>query len=118
MVSSTSRRPFEFVANHIVLDFINTVNARPAFTRDDLRAADDVADWARAAGVISADQAMRHPDLDAQFAAAVALREQLYGVFRPIAAGGDPRHAPLASVVHRAAAAAPAADWSRASNRY
>src|SRR5258706_11140263 len=119
MLSSTTRRPFEFVANHIVLDFINTVNARPVFTRDDLRVAGDVADWARAAGVISADQAMRrHPDVVAQFEAAVTLREQLYGVFGPIAAGRDPTDAPLVSVVRRAAAAVPIADWSRAGNGY
>ena len=120
MVSSPSRRPFEFVANHMVLDFINTVNARPVFTRDDLRVAGDIADWARAAGVVaSTDQAMRrHPDFVAQFDAAVALREQLYGVFGPIAAGGDPHDSALATVVRCAAAAVPTARWSRAGNGY
>jgi predicted RNA-binding Zn ribbon-like protein len=48
----TSRpRPFDFNGNHLAVDFVNTVNARPTFTRDDLTTADDVYEWAAAAGL-------------------------------------------------------------------
>ncbi|HEY0521347.1 MAG TPA: ABATE domain-containing protein, partial [Ilumatobacteraceae bacterium] len=52
MSSSLGRRPFDFGANHVVLDFINTVNARPTFTRDDLRDPDDLVQWSVEAGVV------------------------------------------------------------------
>ena len=112
MVSSTSRRPFEFVANHIVLDFINTVNARPVFTRDDLTSADDVVEWAQASGVLHqrvAPSAM----LASQFEAAVDLRERLYRVFGPISQGREPPTAAVGAVVRKAADAMRSADWNR-----
>jgi predicted RNA-binding Zn ribbon-like protein len=113
MVSTSNRRPFVLVANNMVLDFVNTVNARPAFTRDDLANFDDVAEWASAVGVLSADHRMRRGrTFEAELEAAVALREQLYGVFGPIAAGRDPRRAALASVLRRASEAIGRAEWS------
>jgi predicted RNA-binding Zn ribbon-like protein len=119
MVSSSTRRPFEFVANHIVLDFVNTVNARPTFTRDDLRSSDDVADWASEAGVVSGNRQMRRDRrVDSQLATAVALREELYAVFGPIAAGGDPLGVALTSVIRRAADGVPRAEWSRGGRGY
>ncbi len=102
MVSNPSRRPFVFVANHIVLDFINTVNARPTFTRDDLAAPDDVVEWASAAGLGGAQ--CRRGDLGAaDLDDAVALREHLYGVFGPIAAGREPHAGAVTYVTDRAA---------------
>ena len=119
MVSSTSRRPFEFVANHIVLDFINTVNARPSFTRDDLTCADDIVDWARAAGVIESDCRIEHRAATrVQFEATIALREGLYRLFGPIAAGHEPQSAALDRVTRRAADALRSADWRRQGSIY
>jgi predicted RNA-binding Zn ribbon-like protein len=114
MVSSTSRRPFEFVANHIVLDFINTVNARPTFTRDDLACADDIVDWGRAAGVLDGDrQIERRAASAAQFEATVALREGLFRLFGPIAIGHEPQARAVEWVTRRAADAIHSADWRR-----
>ena len=112
MVSNGSRRPFVLVANHIVLDFTNTVNARPTFSRDDLAHPDDIVDWACAAGMVeglvegSADggvQEMRRHVGATELDEAVALRENLYGVFGPIAAGREPRAASVTYVSQRAA---------------
>jgi predicted RNA-binding Zn ribbon-like protein len=112
MVSITSRRPFEFIANHIVLDYINTVNARPTFTRDDLTCADDIAQWACAAGLVHDGQLTgQQTALESQFRAAVALRERLYRVFGPIASAEAPQMAALASITRRAAEAFRSAEW-------
>ena len=112
MVSSTSRRPFEFVANHIVLDFVNTVNARPIFSRDDLTCADDIVDWAHAAGVLHRRVAPSNA-IAAQFGAAIDLRERLYRVFGPISLGSEPSTAAVETVVRTAALALRSAEWSR-----
>ena len=117
MVSDSSRRPFEFVANHIVLDFINTVNARPTFTRDDLGCVDDVVAWALAAGL------PRHPaaatqSVESHFEAAIDLRERLYRVFGPISHGHEPAAAAVTAIVRRAADAQRSASWSRGPSGY
>jgi predicted RNA-binding Zn ribbon-like protein len=112
MVSSASRRPFEFVANHIVLDFINTVNARPVFTRDDLTSADDVVEWAQASGVLH-QHVGPSGMLASQFEAIVDLRERLYRVFGPISQGREPPTAAVGAVVRKAADAMRSADWNR-----
>ena len=113
MVGNPSRRPFEFIANHIVLDFINTVNARPSFTRDDLTCVDDVLEWAIAAGASKGQR--RAPGLAAAqgFSAAVELREGLYRVFGPLASGREPQQAALAAVTRRGADAICHAEWHR-----
>ncbi len=118
MVSSSPRRPFEFVANHIVLDFINTVNARPVYTRDDLTCAADIVDWSRAAGVVGGQLIERCAATAAQFEAAIALREALYRVFGPIAAGQEPQRMALGSVTRRAADAIRSAEWCRHGSSY
>ena len=120
---SASGRPFEFVANHIVLDFINTVNARPIFSRDDLTCAADVVTWAHAAGVLAvpsndADRPRHGAAVAAEFEAVVDLREQLYRVFGPIAAGHDPSGAALAAVGRRAADAIRSATWHHRESGY
>ena len=96
MVSNGSRRPFVLVANHVVLDFTNTVNARPTFSRDDLAHPDDVVDWACAAGLVegsvhSGVLEMRRHVGATELDEALALRENLYQVFGPIATGREPR---------------------------
>ena len=55
IVIAPPRRPFDFTGNHAVIDFINTVNGRPSFTRDDLASADDLFEWASAAGLLAGD---------------------------------------------------------------
>jgi predicted RNA-binding Zn ribbon-like protein len=111
MVSSSSRRPFEFVANHIVLDFINTVNARPVFSRDDLSCDDDVVDWALAAGVWH-EGASPSTATQPHFDAAVELRERLYRVFGPISQGREPTPAAVRAIVRGAADALRSAEWN------
>jgi predicted RNA-binding Zn ribbon-like protein len=119
IVSNGSRRPFEFIANHIVLDFINTVNARPAFSRDDLTCASDVVDWASAAGALDGNtRAPRGLAIALQFEAAVDLRERLYRVFGPIASGEEPQRAALGELTRRAADAVRCADWHRRPSGY
>ncbi len=105
-------RPFDFGGNHLVLDFTNTVNARPLFSRDDLAGPADLVEWATAAGIVNhADPVDDQTHGPSQFAVAVALRENLYGVFGPIAKGGDPDSKALAFVVKHAAHAMRAAHW-------
>ena len=119
MVGNASRRPFEFIANHIVLDFINTVNARPSFTRDDLACADDILEWASAAGALDGEgRPPRGAAVAEQFESAVDLRELLYRVFGPLAVGTEPPPAALASVTRRAAEATCRAEWQRRASGY
>jgi predicted RNA-binding Zn ribbon-like protein len=112
IVITPPRRPFDFSGNHPVIDFVNTVNGRPTFTRDDLATADDVFEWAIAARLLSSDEQVNRTDDDAkQFAAAVTLRETLYGVFGPIANGESPHPEALAFVARRASRATHSALW-------
>jgi predicted RNA-binding Zn ribbon-like protein len=114
MLPASSRRPFDFSANHLVLDFTNTVNGRPDFTRDDLAGPDDVMEWARAAGLVNhRDEILRDSELGTRFEAAVALRENLYKVFGPIARGGVPDEAAMTFVSRRAAQALRSSQWNR-----
>jgi predicted RNA-binding Zn ribbon-like protein len=117
--SHDRRRPFDFSANHVVLDFINTVSGRPTYSRDDLASADDVLEWAAASGMLHRDQS-EEPDSGGpqQFAAAVALRENLYGVFGPVAGGNQPEDAALAFVLRRAARALQSSRWARGESGY
>lgn len=112
IVIAPPRRPFDFTGNHAVIDFINTVNGRPSFTRDDLASADDLFEWAGAAGLLAGDgQVSRTVDDAIQFAVAKTLREDLYGVFGPITRGEPPAAAPLQAVTARASLATRSAQW-------
>jgi predicted RNA-binding Zn ribbon-like protein len=114
MPSSPSRRPFDFSANHVALAFINTVSGRPTFTRDDLRGPQDVFEWSAAAGLLTkVEHAAGVVDESSQFRALIALREQLYEVFGPVAHGASPEPAALALVVRRATRALHSAQWDR-----
>ncbi len=114
MISTTSsralRRPFDFSGNHVVIDFINTVNGRPNYTRDDLTDSHDVIDWARAAGLLPQTGHVKTGSQPLE--AAVSLRENLYGVFGPIAARQTPEPAAVEVVVRRAAQAMRSASWA------
>jgi predicted RNA-binding Zn ribbon-like protein len=119
MASSAPRRPFEFVANHIVLDFVNTVNGRPDFTRDDLAVAEHIFEWAHAAGISTPNEQPTSSSADSpDFRAAIALRETLYRVFGPIADGGSPQSAALDVVMRRAAQALRSAQWVNGRSGY
>ncbi len=110
--SSPPRRPFDFGGNHLALDFVNTVSARPTFTRDDLAEPDDIVAWAVAAGMVQrADEVDSDPGSRSRFSGAIALRENLYEVFGPIATGEMPRSQALAFVTRRAAEAIRSAEW-------
>lgn len=113
------RRPFDFTGNHPVIDLINTVNSRPVFTRDDLATADDLVAWVVAAHLLnSGGQVNRSDDDEIQFAAALTLRENLYGVFGPIANGQAPRAAALEFVACRASMATRSAHWASSGSSY
>ena len=98
----------------MALDFINTVNGRPIFSRDDLAGPQDVYEWAAAAGLLrKVEHVAGLADELSQFRALVVLREQLYGVFGPIAHGEPPEPRALAFLVRRATRALRNARWNR-----
>ncbi len=112
ITDQTSRRPFDFSANHIVLDFTNTVNGRPTYSRDDLTSDHDVVRWAEAAGMRArGDEAAACGPASSSLHSVVMLREQLYGVFGPIAHGLEPHDSALSFVTRRAAQALRTARW-------
>jgi predicted RNA-binding Zn ribbon-like protein len=114
MASPTVRRPFEFIANHIVLDFTNTVNARPTFTRDDLGRPEDVAEWVGAARSVDPRVPQsRQVASTADLEDALALREGLYRVFGPIAAGHEPDSGALSFLNRRGGEAVRSGLWVR-----
>jgi predicted RNA-binding Zn ribbon-like protein len=118
-VIAMPRRPFDFNGNHPVIDFINTVNGRPTFTRDDLANADDVLEWAIAAGLLTVDGQVNRAEDDAiQFSTALTLRENLYGVFGPIAHGESPLVDALTFVTRRASVATRSAQWVLGESSY
>ena len=113
IIDPTLRRNFDFSANHIVLDFTNTVNARPTYSRDDLTSDDDVARWAAAAGLrVRGNEAAACGQETSHLHRAVMLREQLYGVFGPIARGLEPHDSALSFVTRRGAQALRSARWA------
>jgi len=114
-VSSPARhRPFDFNGNHLAVDFTNTVNARPFFTRDDVADSEAAFEWAAAAGLsTNADPVKPVETTPADFEAFLELRENIYRMLGPIAAGVDPDAQALAFVSRRAAAAITSAEWVR-----
>ncbi|MEO8266357.1 MAG: ABATE domain-containing protein [Ilumatobacteraceae bacterium] len=96
-----------------MLDFINTVNARPTYSRDDLTSDHDVVRWAEAAGLrMRGGEAAACGQVTSNLHRAVMFREQLYGVFGPIAQGLEPRDSALSFVTRRGAQALRSARWS------
>lgn len=95
---ATDWRRVEFLGNHPALDFANTISDRvnTADTVDRLGRFDDVAGWARAAGLIDAampddGQVWADPARARRWLArARALREAGHGVFAALARGRAP----------------------------
>ena len=109
--------PFQFIAGHPALDFVNTVGGkRQEQPREGLRRPEDLVAWGRLSGVLSAEeaqalgqQAAAHP-AQAQKALrrAVAFRESLYRLLLALAEGRpgpDVEVATLQAEVHQALAA-------------
>src|SRR3954447_2337855 len=112
MSNPSGRRPYDFNGNHLAVDFTNTVNSRPKFTRDDLVDADDVFEWAAAAGLpTNATGVNRGSTEPTDFAGIIELREQLFRVLGPIAESREPDAQALSFVTRRAAAAIASAEW-------
>jgi predicted RNA-binding Zn ribbon-like protein len=96
---------FEFVAGHVALDFVNTVDWRwdPERRHDLLAGIDDLIAWAAKARVLSGPDARaltaaaeRHPRrAGVALQRARRLREALAGVFEAAASGGRPATADL-----------------------
>jgi predicted RNA-binding Zn ribbon-like protein len=118
MASSTSRRPFDFTGNHPVIDFTNTVNGRPVFTRDDFGEADDVFEWAAQAGLLTEGASVKTSVDLSEFEAVIALRENLYRVFGAIAAGDPPPQSAVALLARRTGQAVRSARWERSGSRF
>jgi len=74
--------------------------------------------WASAAGLLPEGRTDRTADEAAQFAAAKKLREDLYGVFGPIAGSESPGAAALEAVTTRASLAMRSAHWSMRGSSY
>jgi len=90
---------FSFDANHLALDFANTLGSRQAERpREHLRHYGDLLAWARLADLLSPSQAERLSALAAQHPAAAeqtlaearALRETIYRLFVRRASGQEP----------------------------
>jgi predicted RNA-binding Zn ribbon-like protein len=114
VVAPSARRPFDFTANHLALDFVNTVSSRPSYSRDDLTCADDLLDWGESAGIVNhGDRIPSDAGDETQFRAAVSLRENLYWVFGPIAEGEPPHMSAVSFVTLRAAHALRTAQWTQ-----
>jgi predicted RNA-binding Zn ribbon-like protein len=87
------------VGGAVCLDLLNTTGARASGSpRERLLSYDDLLAWSVRAGVLGerdarrlrAAAANRKGESAAALARALRLRELLYGVFRPIAEGGEP----------------------------
>jgi len=117
VTSRYGHHPFDFNGNHLVVDFVNTVNARPAFTRDDLATADDVYDWAEAAGLSTSGHSVNPEQDHRNFEAIIELRENLYRVLGPMASGGDPDPGAVTFLSARVASAIASAQWARVGSR-
>jgi predicted RNA-binding Zn ribbon-like protein len=101
-----------------VLDFVNTVGGRPTFARDDLGDADDILEWAAEAGLLRNADVKPSDGQSSQVRSAIALREQLYLAFGPLAED-DPARAPaIEYVVRRAAQATGSAGWALRGSGY
>ncbi len=91
--------PFDFVGNHLCLDFSNTLHDRNTSTaRDHFTTYSDLARWSQAAGILSPEEtqllleeAKRHPAEATQvLQKAIDLRETLYRIFSAIASEDSP----------------------------
>src|SRR5579864_2567493 len=90
---------YEFLAGNLALDFANTVHSHgTADPGDDLKTAADLVEWAAQAGLFrnaETRQLQNAPADEARFRRALALREQLYEIFRRAAKGKKQEQAML-----------------------
>jgi predicted RNA-binding Zn ribbon-like protein len=79
---------FQFISGSLALDFVNTIANRLGEPRECLANADEFNRWARMAGLLA-----KHETLivaSGQLRKFKAAREELYGIFRPLALGKPP----------------------------
>ncbi len=102
-MSENAGERFAFLGGALCLDFANTAfreDGVPVW--DALEYAGDVVAWGVAARMLTPAEAeladVRDGDADASFAAAIALREQVYRVFAALAGGGSPEPGDLAAL--------------------
>jgi predicted RNA-binding Zn ribbon-like protein len=93
---------FQFIAGNLAIDFVNTVGDRLGRSREFLLGGAELTRWAKLAGLISARERL-HPT-PRQLAHIRAVREELYGIFQPAAAGRAPSLVSLANLSGRCAA--------------
>lgn len=101
-MSENAGELFAFLGGALCLDFANTaVRADGVPVWDALEGAGGVVAWGVAARLLApaeAERLARGADADAAFAAAIALREQVYRVFVALAGGGTPEPGDLAAL--------------------
>lgn len=101
-MSENAGELFAFLGGALCLDFANTAfRADGVPVLDALAGAGDVVAWGVAARLLApaeAERLARRTNADAAFAAAIALREQVYRVFAALAGGGTPKAGDLAAL--------------------
>jgi predicted RNA-binding Zn ribbon-like protein len=73
---------FQFIGGSIALDLVNTVGNRLGEKRDYFRSAEDVERWAMRAGLIGESESLQLSPK--QLKRIRTMREELYGIFRPV----------------------------------
>ncbi|HLW52181.1 MAG TPA: ABATE domain-containing protein [Candidatus Angelobacter sp.] len=76
---------FQRIAGSLALDFVNTVGNRLGDSRDYFTSISEVARWAKLAGLISPRSGLSIKP--SSLTALIAVREELYATFRPVAVG-------------------------------
>lgn len=99
-MSENAGEMFAFLGGALCLDFANTAFRRNGVpVLDALDGPGDLLAWGVAAGLLApADVERPSPDGTAAFAAAIALREQVYRVFAALAGGGTADAGDLAAL--------------------
>lgn len=76
---------FQIIGGSLALDFLNTVGNRLGNSRDCLTSTSEVTRWARRVGLISPRRTLSLSP--ASLSVLIAVREELYATFRPVAVG-------------------------------
>lgn len=80
-----STQDFQMIGGSLALDFVNTVGNRLSSSREYFTSVAEVGRWARLAGLTWPRRALSLKP--SHLPALIALREELYTFFRPVAAG-------------------------------
>lgn len=107
---------FRFVGGSLAIDFINTVGNRLGEAREKLTSAPEVERWARLAGLLSSRERLRI--IPPQRRALIAAREELYALFRPVAAGLPVSSRSLAQLNRRLKQIAPLREITRDAGKF